>query len=154
MESRIGPETLRTKTEKNRASGSTVPRHHSRQLEFPVCENLAMIATPANWKGCDGYGWPSAQVAAPTEFGNSTGPGGPEGRHDRQDGASLSRSAGVAERSYDAAHVPDADRSVRRGVAGGGRAAAGRAAAAGEDAVRLAAPGTPGEVLRLAAADL
>ena len=112
------------------------------------------MAPPADWEGCDGYGWPSAQVAARAGFGNSTGRGGPEDRHDRQDGAVLPRPPDDAEPTQKTARVSDPDRSVCNGVAGGRRAVAGRAAAAGQDAVRLASAATSRPVPRLEPADL
>jgi hypothetical protein len=109
-----------------------------------------MSVTPGFWEGCDGYGRPGSSVAPRPRRGNVVGRGGSEGGDERQDGPTLPRPPGVAEHAEDGPPLPDAARPVRGGLVGGRGAAFGRAAAVGQDAVRLAPPGAPRAVLRFA----
>jgi hypothetical protein len=111
-----------------------------------------MTATPAIWGECDGYGRPSASAPARPCFRYPPGLGGPENRHDRQDGPTLPRSPRLAQHPQEGEATPDLPhpaRPVRGRLARRRRAAERRAAAAGQDPLRLAAAGTPGPVPRL-----
>ena len=116
-----------------------------------------MSATPAIWERCDGYGWPSAATAARTRHRNVLGHRGPESQYERQDRPPLSRQPHAAQHAQTgarAADLPHSARSVRGRVADGRSAPRGRTAAAGQDAVRLAAARASGAVSRFAAPHL
>jgi hypothetical protein len=112
-----------------------------------------MSVTPAIWERCDGHGWPSTSTAPRTRLRNTPGLSGPENRHEPQDCSTISRSSQAPQHTeavVRAADLPHPARSVRRGLARSRGTAQRRTPVARQDALRLAAPRTPGPVLRFA----